>query len=171
MDFGAIPWMSCQSGQGGICFLQLDPVSLLIQTCYMESELQMTTPILECGFSQIIDDNKWQTANCWSVYYGLCWQLLIFVLAGSSVWTFRLHCSLFSRRIWASVKFCQYGLHIYPYENKIVEKFSEYCLCIFQTKIRLWSIRCIAEGITNNVLTFTLKQLVWCVTMRLAVIV
>jgi len=106
-----------------------------------------------------------------SVYCDLCWQLLIFVLEVSSVWTFRLHCSLLSQCIWASEKFCHYSLHIYPYKNKVVEKFSEYSLCIFQTKIRLWSIHCIAEGITNNIQTFMLKYLVWCVTMRLAVIV
>jgi hypothetical protein len=41
----------------------------------------------------------------------------------------------------------------------------------FSKKIRLWSIHCVAEGITNNVLTFMLKYLVWCVIKRLAVIV
>jgi hypothetical protein len=66
----------------------------------------------------------------------------------------KLHCSLLSQYIWASEKFCHYSLHIYPYKNEVVEKFSEYSLCIFQMKIRLWSIHCLAEGIKNDVLTF-----------------
>jgi hypothetical protein len=104
------------------------------------------------------------------------WQQMTFCQLLTVHWVM---CSLlgyivcYFHNVYGHLKSSAISLHIYPCKNKVVEKFSEYSLCIFHTKMRLWSIlvHFIAEGITKNVLTFTLKFLVWCVTMRLAVTV
>ena len=117
---------------------------------YMESAPQMARPILECGVFQTmclptgLANYWWQQITDCKLLISILWPLLAAAdICCSELCVDRLR-SLLLPCMWASEKFCQYSLHIYPYKNKIVEKFSEYSLCILQTKIGLWRKHCIA---------------------------
>jgi hypothetical protein len=76
-----LEWVVTVIKVGYIFFNQIQCPSSF-QSCYVESELQMTRPILECGFCQtmclqawqITDDSKWQIA--FNLLISLLWPML-----------------------------------------------------------------------------------------------